>query len=91
MAGICVAVKDRKEGVQKIIGAVSSAFKHRWYTVNQESFSWWAKELVEVTPVVVVVVPTPAPTSDKVQSSSGGGTISFGLLLGLCLVRMIRK
>ena len=46
---------------------------------------------VEVTPVVVVVVPTPAPTSDKVQSSSGGGTISFGLLLGLCLVRMIRK
>ena len=46
---------------------------------------------VEVTPVVVVVVPTPAPTSDKVQSSSGGVTISFGLLLGLCLVRMIRK
>jgi immune inhibitor A len=44
---------------------------------------------VSVTPVVVV--PTPIPTPSTVQSSSGGGAISFGFLLGLCLVRIIRK
>jgi immune inhibitor A len=44
---------------------------------------------VSVTPVVVV--PTPTPTPSTVQSSSGGGTISFGFILGLCLVRIIRK
>ena len=44
---------------------------------------------VNVTPVVVV--PTPAPTPAKVQNSSGGGTISFVFLLGLCFVRVIRK
>jgi len=44
---------------------------------------------VSVTPVVVT--PTPTPTPSKVQSSSGGGTIGCVFLLGLCLVRVIRK
>jgi immune inhibitor A len=39
---------------------------------------------VSVTPVVVV-----PPT--KVKSSSGGGTIGFGFLLGLCLLKRVRR
>jgi immune inhibitor A len=44
---------------------------------------------VSLTPVVVV--PTTTPTPAKVQRSSGGGTIGFGFLLGLCLLKRVRK
>ena len=44
MAGVCVAVKDRGKGTQALIGGISSAFKHRWYQIDNQNFSWWQRD-----------------------------------------------
>ena len=44
MAGVCVAVKDRGSKTQALIGGISSAFKHRWFQIDNVNFSWWQRD-----------------------------------------------
>jgi len=75
MAGVCVALKDRGKNTQALIGAVSKATKHRWYQIDNENFSWWARDKRDKAvdgqiPLTEIIGVRPESTNEKIYEET---------------------